>query len=62
LRTAYRRRVSRPLGVHHTDAQRELAYDRDRTWGRLDKALDDAQDARLDRDRREAGVEVGVRV
>lgn len=28
--------------VHHTDAEREYAYDRDSTFGRLDKALDDA--------------------
>jgi len=30
------------LIVHHTDAEREYAYDRDSTFGRLDKALDDA--------------------
>ncbi|RXN93432.1 haloacid dehalogenase [Achromobacter aloeverae] len=29
--------------VHHTDAQREWAYDRDSKIGRLDKALDEAQ-------------------
>ncbi len=28
--------------VHHTDAEREYAYDRDTHFGRLDKALDDA--------------------
>lgn len=28
--------------IHHTDAEREYAYDRDSTFGRLDKALDDA--------------------
>jgi hypothetical protein len=28
--------------VHHTDAQREWAYDRDSKIGRLDKALDEA--------------------
>jgi hypothetical protein len=28
--------------VHHTDAQREYAYDRDTSFGRLDKALDAA--------------------
>jgi len=28
--------------VHHTDAEREYAYDRDTTFGRLDKALDAA--------------------
>ena len=30
------------LIVHHTDAQREYAYDRDTSFGRLDKALDAA--------------------
>ncbi|WP_414638737.1 HAD family hydrolase [Achromobacter sp.] len=29
--------------VHHTDAQREWAYDRDSSIGRLDRALDEAQ-------------------
>jgi len=29
--------------VHHTDADREWAYDRDSSIGRLDKALDEAQ-------------------
>jgi hypothetical protein len=28
--------------VHHTDAEREYAYDRDTDFGRLDKALDAA--------------------
>jgi hypothetical protein len=28
--------------VHHTDAEREYAYDRDSKFGRLDKALDEA--------------------
>ncbi len=28
--------------VHHTDAEREWAYDRDSHIGRLDKALDEA--------------------
>ena len=28
------------LIVHHTDADREYAYDRDTSFGRLDKALD----------------------
>jgi len=32
------------LIVHHTDAEREYAYDRDSTFGRLDKALDAAPD------------------
>ena len=30
-----------PLIVHHTDAQREWAYDRTSSVGRLDKALDE---------------------
>ena len=30
------------LLVHHDDAEREWAYDRDSTIGRLDKALDEA--------------------
>lgn len=30
------------LIVHHTDAEREVAYDRESQVGRLDKALDDA--------------------
>src|SRR5262249_45706922 len=30
------------LIVHHTDAEREYAYDRDSHFGRLDKALDPA--------------------
>jgi hypothetical protein len=28
--------------VHHTDAEREVAYDRDSAIGKLDKALDEA--------------------
>jgi len=34
-----------PFGllVHHTDAEREWAYDRNSSIGRLDKALDEAQ-------------------
>lgn len=31
------------LLVHHTDAEREYAYDRQSSIGRLDKALDEAQ-------------------
>jgi len=31
------------LIVHHTDAEREYAYDRDSAVGRLDKALDEAE-------------------
>jgi len=33
------------LLVHHTDAEREWAYDRDSHIGRLDKALDEAKTA-----------------
>jgi hypothetical protein len=32
-----------PLIVYHTDAQREWAYDRTSSVGRLDKALDEAR-------------------
>ena len=28
--------------VHHTDAEREFAYDRQSKFGKLDKALDEA--------------------
>jgi haloacid dehalogenase-like hydrolase len=35
-------RVSLGLIVHHTDAEREYAYDRDSHFGKLDKALDAA--------------------
>ena len=31
------------LIVHHTDAEREWAYDRDSHIGRLDKALDEGE-------------------
>ncbi len=31
------------LYVHHTDAEREWAYDRESSFGRLDKGLDEAQ-------------------
>jgi hypothetical protein len=29
--------------VHHTDAAREYAYDRDSAFGKLDKALNEAE-------------------
>jgi hypothetical protein len=29
--------------VHHDDAEREYAYDRDSTFGRLDRGLDEAE-------------------
>ena len=32
------------LIVHHTDAEREYAYDRDSAIGRLDKALEAAKE------------------
>lgn len=32
------------LYVHHTDAKREFAYDRESAFGRLDKGLDEAKD------------------
>ena len=31
------------LYVHHTDGEREWAYDRNASMGRLDKGLDEAQ-------------------
>ena len=31
------------LYVHHTDIEREWAYDRKSSFGRLDKGLDEAQ-------------------
>ncbi len=37
------------LYVHHDDAAREWAYDRQSSVGRLDKGLDEAHGARLDR-------------
>ena len=41
----HRRRAARAsaLIVHHTDAEREWAYDRKSSIGKLDKALDEAQ-------------------
>jgi hypothetical protein len=32
------------LYLHHTDAEREWAYDRESSIGRLDKGLDEAQE------------------
>ena len=43
--------------VHHTDAEREYAYDRDSQIGKLDKALDEAPAQGLDRRRHEEGLE-----
>lgn len=39
--------------VHHTDSEREWAYDRTSHIGRLDKALDEANAKGLDRCRHE---------
>lgn len=41
--TTIGRKPSLGLIVHHTDAEREWAYDRDSHIGQLDKALDDAK-------------------
>ena len=46
--------------VHHTDAEREYAYDRQSNIGKLDKALDEAQGEGLDGRRYEEGLEDGV--
>ena len=43
--------------VHHTDAEREYAYDRKSHIGKLDKALRRRREARLDHRRHEAGLE-----
>ena len=40
---AGRRRRASALIVHHTDAEREYAYDRESHIGQLDKALDEAR-------------------
>ena len=50
------------LLVHHTDAEREWAYDRQSPIGRLDKALDEAQTAWLDGRRHEKGLEEDISV
>ena len=54
------------LIVHHTDAEREYAYDRDTQFGRLDKALDAAAvnqlDGRRHEDRLEGRLPVRVEV
>ena len=41
------------LIVHHTDAEREYAYDRKSHFGKLDKALDAAAANKVDRGRHE---------
>ncbi len=43
--------------VHHTDAEREWAYDRKSHVGKLDKALDEAHGEGLDRRRHEERLE-----
>ena len=48
--------------VHHTDADREWAYDRDSPIGKLDKALDEATRARVDGRRHEARLEARLPV
>ncbi len=48
--------------VHHTDAVREWAYDRQSKIGKLDKALDAAGSEWLDRRRHEDGLEEGLRL
>lgn len=35
------------LFVHHTDAEREYAYDRESHVGKIDRALDEAQEGRF---------------
>ena len=45
------------LIVHHTDAEREWAYDRTSHIGKLDKAWDEAQANRVDGGGHEAGLE-----
>jgi hypothetical protein len=48
--------------VHHTEALREYAYDRQSHVGRLDKALDEAKESRLTGRRHEAGLEGNLSV
>jgi len=45
------------LIVHHTDAEREWAYDRKSPIGKLDKALDEAKAPRLDSGEHEGRLE-----
>ncbi|MEJ5018780.1 HAD family hydrolase [Ochrobactrum vermis] len=46
LRWATAKSPSFGMIVHHTDAEREFAYDRKSAFGKLDKALDEAQQHR----------------
>ena len=50
------------LIVHHTDAEREWAYDRKSSIGQLDKALDEAQARGLDRRQHEGRLEAHLPV
>ena len=50
------------LIVHHTDAEREYAYDRKSHFGKLDQALDAAACQQMDRGRHEEGLEARLRV
>ena len=50
------------LIVHHTDAEREYAYDRASHVGKLDKALDEGGDQGLDRRRYEERLEANLPV
>ena len=43
--------------VHHTDAEREYAYDRNSPIGKLDKALGRGAAAQVDGRRHEEGLE-----
>ena len=58
---SHQRRRQRPLRlclyVHHTDAKREWAYDRNSPVGRFDKALDEEPGQRLDGREHERGLE-----
>ena len=46
--------------LHHTDGEREFAYDRASKVGKLDRGLDEAAASRLGADRHGARLGVGV--
>jgi|GEM_PF-5917080 len=46
--------------VHHTDAEREFAYDRDSLAGALDRGLDEAAERGWDPGRHGKGLEQGL--
>ncbi len=48
------------LIVHHTDAEREYAYDRQSHFGKLDKALDAAAVNKWTRGGHEEGLEADI--